>query len=59
MFGGLAGHRLERRRLDPVVLLSLVLVLVGLGLSLALRRMPSLLEPAARSGSADTSPATP
>jgi hypothetical protein len=43
----------------PVVLLSLVLVLVGLGLSLALRRMPSLLEPAARSGAADTSPAAP
>ena len=42
--------RLGRRRLEPVVLLSLVLVLVGLGLSLALRRMPSLLEPAARSG---------
>ena len=59
VFGGVAGTAWGAGGWNPVVLLSLVLVLVGLGLSLALRRMPSLLEPAARSGSADTSPAAP
>jgi YNFM family putative membrane transporter len=59
VFGGVAGTAWGAGGWNPVVLLSLVLVLVGLGLSLALRRMPSLLEPAARSGSAGTSPAAP
>ena len=59
VFGSVTGTAWAAGGWSPVVLLSLVLVLVGLGLSLALRRMPSLLEPAARSGSADTSPATP
>jgi len=59
VFGGVAGTAWGAGGWSPVVLLSLVLVLVGLGLSLALRGMPSLLEPAARPGAADTSPATP